>query len=276
LAQRIDRPLGSFLLARDQHEICGMVSFSGKRDGSLFLESLYVLPEHQGNGVGKALFAAGLRRYPHAGHVALNVLDKNARAISVYESLGFVELSRSEFDGLPQVHMHMELRGTGSVDLAPVMVRPVRDADAQDLIGLITLCFAEYPGCFFDPHGDMPDIVRPAQSRMAIEGQFLVVEDATGRVCACIGADLPEYGTAELHRLYVRPDMRGRGLGKELTRRMEDVARERGATRMILWSDTRFTTAHAMYEGLGYTRGGATRSLGDISLSREFFFEKPL
>jgi putative acetyltransferase len=154
--------------------------------------------------------------------------------------------------------------------------RPVRDADAQDLIGLITLCFAEYPGCYFDPHGDMPDIVRPAQSRLAMEGQFLVVEDATGRICACIGLDFPEANIAELHRLYVRPDMQGRGLAKELTRRMEEAARERGAARMVLWSDTRFTRAHALYEGLGYVRGAATRSLGDISLSREFFFEKAL
>jgi GNAT superfamily N-acetyltransferase len=154
--------------------------------------------------------------------------------------------------------------------------RPVHDADAQDLIGLIALCFAEYPGCFFDPHGDMPDIVRPAQSRLAMEGQFLVVEDDKGRICACIGLDFPEAGVGELHRLYVRPDMRGRGLAKELTRRMEVAARERGATRMILWSDTRFARAHAMYEGLGYVRGAATRSLGDISLSREFFFEKGL
>jgi GNAT superfamily N-acetyltransferase len=156
------------------------------------------------------------------------------------------------------------------------MIRPVRDADAQDLIGLITLCFAEYPGCFFDPHGDMPDIVRPAQSRLATEGLFLVVEDAGGRIAACAGVDFPETGVAELHRLYVRPDMRGRGLGNLLTARIEAFARERGATRMILWSDTRFTTAHGLYERLGYARGAATRSLGDISQSREFFFEKAL
>jgi putative acetyltransferase len=155
-------------------------------------------------------------------------------------------------------------------------IRPVRDADSQDLIGLITLCFAEYPGCFFDPHGDMPDIVRPAQSRLATEGQFLAAEDATGRVCACIGLDFPEPHVAEIHRLYVRPDMRGRGLGPLLTARMEEFARSRAAMRMILWSDMRFTTAHAMYEKLGYQRTGITRSLGDISLSREFFFDKAL
>jgi GNAT superfamily N-acetyltransferase len=156
------------------------------------------------------------------------------------------------------------------------LIRPVRDDDAQELIGLITLCFAEYPGSFFDPHGDMPDIVRPAQSRLAREGQFLVLEDARGRITACIGVDFPDSATAELHRLYVRPDTRGRGLAKLLTLRVEDFAREHGASRMVMWSDTRFIKAHALYEGLGYTRSQITRSLGDISLSREFFFEKVL
>lgn len=155
-------------------------------------------------------------------------------------------------------------------------IRPVHDNDAQDLIGLITLCFAQYPGCFFDPHGDMPDIVRPAQSRLAKEGQFLVVEDARGRIGACIGVDFADAATAELHRLYVRPDMQGRGLAKLLTARMETFARERGAARMILWSDTRFTNAHGLYEAIGYRRGSITRSLGDISRSRELFFEKAL
>ena len=155
-------------------------------------------------------------------------------------------------------------------------IRPVRNDDAQDLIGLITLCFAEYPGCVFDPHDDMPDIIRPAQSALATQGQFDVVEDQSGRVAACIGVDYPEPGTAELHRLYVRPDMRGKGLAKQLTERMEVLARKRGATRMTLWSDIRFTKAHALYAKLGYMRGPITRSLGDISLSREFFFEKTL
>jgi GNAT superfamily N-acetyltransferase len=157
-----------------------------------------------------------------------------------------------------------------------MIIRPVRDADGQDLIGLITLCFAEYPGCVFDPHGDMPDILLPAQSRLALEGAFLAVEDATGRVCACVGIDFPDARTAELHRLYVRPDAQGQGLGRHLTARMEDIARQHGASRMILWSDTRFQKAHALYEHLGYRLGNETRSLGDLSASREFFFEKKL
>jgi putative acetyltransferase len=156
-----------------------------------------------------------------------------------------------------------------------VIIRPVRDADAQGLLGLIALCFAGYPGCFVDPHDDLPDLVQPTQSKLALEGTFDVVEDARGHVAACVGVDFPKPDTAELHRLYVRPDLRGQGLAKLLTARMEAFARARGASRMILWSDTRFTTAHALYAKLGYIRG-ITRSLGDVSHSREFFFEKAL
>ncbi len=44
-------------------------------------------------------------------------------------------------------------------------LRAAIDADAQDLFGLLTLCFAEYPGCYTDPHGDLPDLVKPATGK---------------------------------------------------------------------------------------------------------------
>ncbi len=166
-------------------------------------------------------------------------------------------------------------------------LRAAVDADAQDLFGLLTLCFAEYPGCYTDPHDDLPDLVKPGhwKERRGVDGrllggEFLVVEDERGRVCACIALDFPKReadGTpvAELHRLYLRADQRGRGLAARLVAHVEAMARDAGARRMELWSDTRFETAHRLYERLGYTRGG-TRPLGDISNSTEFFFARAL
>jgi GNAT superfamily N-acetyltransferase len=278
LTRQLRIPLSLFLVAEADGQLVGTSKANGFATGDVMLDRLYVDPNAQRSGVGAALLNVMEKAFPYAGSVKLEVEPKNAKAIAFYGKHGFVTVGMTPncggSSGLQAERMQKRLRD-GAVS-SPLMIRPVRDADAQDLIGLITLCFAEYAGCYFDPHGDMPDIIRPAQSRLATDGAFEVVEDTTGRICACIGLDFPDKGVAELHRLYVRPDMRGRGLAKELTRRMEDDARKGGATRMILWSDTRFTMAHALYEGLGYIRGETTRSLGDISQSREFFFEKAL
>lgn len=155
-------------------------------------------------------------------------------------------------------------------------MRPVRDSDAQDLFGLITLCFADYPGCFVDPHDDLPDLRTPATSMANRNGAFWVIEDDRSRVTACCAIDFPQDGIAEVHRLYVRPDMRRGGLAQRLMECCEDFARERGASKITLWSDTRFETAHRFYERRGYRRGPEPRTLDDISHSLEYFFERDL
>jgi putative acetyltransferase len=156
-------------------------------------------------------------------------------------------------------------------------LRPATDADAQDLFGLLSLCFAEYPGCFIDPHDDLRDLRAPGSPFGKGDGRFWVLDDERGRVRACVAVDFPEAGTAELHRLYVRPDQRRQGLGERLVRFIEAHARERGARHIFFWSDMRFTDAHRLYERLGYGLvPGEERELGDISNSSECRFEKDL
>jgi putative acetyltransferase len=155
------------------------------------------------------------------------------------------------------------------------VLRAAEDRDAQDLFGLLSLCFADYPGCYVDPHDDLKDLITPGASRKN-DGILWVTEDGGGRVCACTSVDFPEAGIAEIHRVYVRPDQRGKGLGSSLVRAVERHAREQGATRIVLWSDTRFTDAHRLYKKLGYTQTDGLRDLGDISNSSEYHFEKAL
>jgi hypothetical protein len=45
---------------------------------------------------------------------------------------------------------------------------------------------------------------------------------------------------------------------------------------MILWTDTRFQTAHRFYERLGYQSDGRTRAIDDLSRSVEYFYSKRL
>jgi predicted N-acetyltransferase YhbS len=61
-------------------------------------------------------------------------------------------------------------------------------------------------------------------------------------------------GELEFRMLAVAPSAAGRGIGAALTNAVLDRARELGAFRVVMCSLSIMTTAHRMYERLGFTR----------------------
>jgi putative acetyltransferase len=82
---------------------------------------------------------------------------------------------------------------------------------------------------------------------------FIAVEDgeAVG-TCAAIRASSE---TVELAKLAVAPKSRRRGLGRRLSLRVIAFAREKGASRVVLTSNTALTEALRLYESLGFRYG---------------------
>lgn len=154
------------------------------------------------------------------------------------------------------------------------MIRAVRDEDALDLIELIGSVFGEYRGCVTDVDGEMPELRGMATYISQCGGEFWVAE-RDGRVVG-MGGYGRSGGGVELKKLYVHRRERGSGLGARIVERIEAAAKELGAGFIELWSDTRFTTAHAFYEKRGYVRGADTRDLNDLSKTTEFYFKKTL
>ncbi|MBK8978377.1 MAG: GNAT family N-acetyltransferase [Planctomycetes bacterium] len=163
---------------------------------------------------------------------------------------------------------------------AELQIRPATAADSAGIVALVGMCFAEYPGCILDVDREETSLLRPAAAFNA----FWVLEwwrpeRGDGRVMGTIGAsDHPIGGRpgSELKKLYLHPALRGRGIARVLVGLVEDRARELGHTAIELWSDTRFTTAHRVYERLGYRATGAVRALHDLSATREFHYVKQL
>ncbi len=62
---------------------------------TLYLEDLFVLPEHRGHGIGRALFLHCVREAwrRQCGRMEWSVLDWNALALGFYERLGAGRLS---------------------------------------------------------------------------------------------------------------------------------------------------------------------------------------
>jgi GNAT superfamily N-acetyltransferase len=89
------RPYAEVLLAEEAGRVVGYALFFHTYSTflarpSLYLEDLFVLPEHRGRGHGKALLArlARLAVERDCGRFEWMVLDWNTPAIQFYESLG--------------------------------------------------------------------------------------------------------------------------------------------------------------------------------------------
>jgi putative acetyltransferase len=152
------------------------------------------------------------------------------------------------------------------------MITPATRADAPGVIDLIGRVFVEY-GWIWEPATEVPDLLRWTPHYEPPRGAFFVVRDGE-RIVGSVGVDRVGGVTAELHRLYLDPAMRGRGLGEALVNTILDWCRTHGVARLVLWSDTRFTHAHRLYLRTGFRQTGERELPKDINQSREYSFER--
>jgi GNAT superfamily N-acetyltransferase len=159
--------------------------------------------------------------------------------------------------------------------IRPVLIRPVRDGDAADLILVVSACWDEYPGCVTDIDGEAPEL-RALATHLAGRGGAGWVAEQDGAAAGVVACWPRGTGEWELGKMYLAPTLRGTGVGENLLRAAEQHARAHGAGALVLWSDTRFSRAHAFYEKHGWLRHGPLRALDDRSHSIEFGYAKPL
>jgi GNAT superfamily N-acetyltransferase len=80
------------------------IAVVGPHEHHLVLWKLYVLPEHQGGGIGSALMESVVARARgEHSQIRLSYLDGNTLAETFYRNKGFVEISReSSGEGIPE------------------------------------------------------------------------------------------------------------------------------------------------------------------------------
>jgi ribosomal protein S18 acetylase RimI-like enzyme len=111
---------GITLVALDEDQVVGMVGLG--REGEFWVMwKLYVLPEYQGRGVGKALLDGAIAALPDGTpELLLDVLVTNEPAIRFYRKHGFGDPERT-----PDRDLGDELRWM-SLDLRRVARDPLR------------------------------------------------------------------------------------------------------------------------------------------------------
>ncbi len=98
------------LVAENNEEIMGYAFFSGNLSNKdVFLESLYVNPNHQGKGIGKQLLLTGIAKFKEPTTLSLTVYKGNSN-ISFYEREGFkvIQENKGDFYGHPVIFTMMK------------------------------------------------------------------------------------------------------------------------------------------------------------------------
>jgi len=102
----------------------------------------------------------------------------------------------------------------------------------------------------FDPPNGM-FVIATVDGRPAAMGGWrrldsLELDPATGQ------RGSPALGTAEIRRMYVSPEFRGRGLARAVLAELESTARDRGCGKLILETGLPQPEALALYRSSGY------------------------
>jgi len=129
-----------------------------------------------------------------------------------------------------------------------ISAEPFDSPDAQRLIAALDAGLAELypPEQRFGPN-------LKAQHLEAGRGTFLVARD-DGRAVGCGAIRLTDAATAEVKRMYVQPDQRGKGVGRAVLARLETAAVQLGARRLVLETGSHSPEALGLYGRAGFTQ----------------------
>jgi ribosomal protein S18 acetylase RimI-like enzyme len=138
----------------------------------------------------------------------------------------------------------------------------IRKATPADAAAVRNIVEQVYVGEGWADPQRSPDYVR---SLLDAEGRIgaatVLLSEVEGRAVATLTAvqqpplaNIAQPGELEVRMLAVLPDARRTGAARALMHACEDLARERGLSRIVLSTESAMTAAQGLYASLGYTR----------------------
>ncbi|WP_156722473.1 GNAT family N-acetyltransferase [Streptomyces apocyni] len=136
------------------------------------------------------------------------------------------------------------------------------DVDSADAAALWAAYYTEVSDRWFEreygPGHSTPadelerEIAAETGADLAPPNGALLIARYDGEAAGCAGVRLIDVRTAELKRVFVRKEMRGKGAGRVLIPAVEDVARALGAERAVLDTRLDLIEARTLYSRHGY------------------------
>lgn len=150
-------------------------------------------------------------------------------------------------------------RATSPRDAAPVPVT-VRLVEPSEHAAVGALLVEAYTSDYAISGEYLESLAAVAER--AAEHEVWVAVDADGALLGSVAtpragrliSELARDGELDFRLLGVAPAARGRGVGEILTRHVVDLARARGASRVVMNSGPQMISAHRLYHRLGFAR----------------------
>jgi putative acetyltransferase len=149
-----------------------------------------------------------------------------------------------------------------------VSIRNADPADLDTLMSLVAQLESELPPL---PYPEDPkEFERAKVEKMVREGIALLAEDEGSAVAYAL-ARFGDHGptTVYVTDMWVERSHRGRGLGRDLLRRVAEQAAERGSTHVVLDVDSKNAAAITFYLRLGFEEGAKIMRIAVGDLTRE-------
>jgi len=135
---------------------------------------------------------------------------------------------------------------------SPVRIR-VRIVRAEDAVGLIPL-FEDFYGAHFG--GRVTETSVAGRLRQAANHETVIVAEVGDRIAGFaslrVTDSLDPAPYAELTDLFVEAEARRLGVASRLVKYVEGIARERGASHLVVLTGQKNTEAQAFYRSAGY------------------------
>lgn len=132
-------------------------------------------------------------------------------------------------------------------------LRLADNADQAKILSLITPVLESY-GFAVDFSASDADLVDIQRTYVDSGGWFCLLEDEKNNLVGTIGFCPLTERIGKLRKMYIRPDLHGRGLGKALLLDTIHRARDRGYEEILLETVLAMHQAIGLYEKMGFHR----------------------
>jgi putative acetyltransferase len=137
-------------------------------------------------------------------------------------------------------------------------IREATVADGDAIRAIVTAALAEF-GFPVESDGADADLRDAPASYHSRGGVFRVIEDDDGAVVGCGGLYPVDADAVELRKMYFRPEIRGKGMGRKLLDDLVAEAKRRAFARIELETASNLTAAIALYQRSGFVETSAAR-----------------